>query len=205
MQGAGAALRTADRSSSLTRAPALRHRRRVPSRRHQRLRLRPPPGAFHTSHGRRWGPGPGLCHQLPAPLTAGTPGGKSRLGLRTAGESRRSSSDQLSTHSVNAGRSVPRPTWSTQTAEQAGGRLVRKRRAGASGIPLPLARPWPGRGLSAPPGSPRCSRAESPCARGGAARLCLGVPLGGSTPLASPEAARAGKQTVLEGKGFLNR
>lgn len=55
-----------DRDGSLTHTPALRHPGRVLRRRHQRLRLRPPLGAFHTSHGRRWGPGPGLCLQLPA-------------------------------------------------------------------------------------------------------------------------------------------
>lgn len=117
------------------------------------------------------------------PLTAATPGGKSRLGLRPAGEGRRSYSVQLSTDSMNAVL-YPGPHGRRRPQSERAGRLVRKRMAGASRIPLPLVRPWPGRGLSAAPGSPRCSRAESPRARRGAARLCLGVPLppGGSTP-----------------------
>lgn len=77
-----------DCDGSLTCAPALRHPGLVLSRQQQSLGLRPPPGAFHTSLGQRWGPGPGVCLQLP---TEGwDPRWKELLGLHPTGEGKRS-------------------------------------------------------------------------------------------------------------------
>ncbi|CAI9179019.1 unnamed protein product [Rangifer tarandus platyrhynchus] len=89
------------------------------------------------------------------PLTAGTPGGKSRLGLCPAGEGRRSCSVQLSTDSVNAGRSVPRPTWSTQTAERAGWTPREETHGWCQPDPAALGEAVAWQGLVCAPGEPQ--------------------------------------------------
>ena len=127
------------------------------------------------------------------------------MGLRPAGESRRSYSDQLSTDSVNAGRSVPRPTWSTQTAKRAG-RMPREETHGrCQRDPAALGEAVAWQGLVCAPGEPQVQPSREPLCPWRGSQTLPGGPPGGSTPSASPEAARAGKQTVLEGKGFLNR